>query len=281
MDNKFTSTPSSLWDLVSNEYNESSYEGKEGAYPANSFRSEILLDFFKGAPRGKVLDAGCGTGEMTRSLLKLGWDVTSVDYSKGMLETAAEKTKEAGLNGSFSHCTLFELEKLNTKFDYIMLNGVLPYIQEDEEPKVFEQLHKVLNPKGTLLSAHYNAYFNLLSLDKWTPGAVSLLASNIGIDSSKEKELHSSISKLLIDSETSNDNERTMKMEDPLTYDKKLESFDFKQFDKAYYNFFYLPLKHHHDQDNDFRTKMERDMRRNEKGLLFFRGFVSLAKSTK
>lgn len=277
MPQQFISTPAELWDSVANEYDESSYGGKDGLYPANKYRSEILLDFFASASKGSVLDAGCGTGQMTRELLKLGWDVISVDYSKEMLSTAKEKTESAGLSGKFIHCDLKELEKLNQKFDYIMLNGVLPYVAAQEEPIVFEQLKKVSHENTVLLSAHYNLFFNLLSFDKWTVSAITdgFLST---IPNTEQTLAAEKIAESLSDIEDSLDEERTMKMENPLDYATKLERFGFMQTDLAYYNFFYLPGKFQEQQNHEIREKMERELRRDSKALLLARGFVSISK---
>ena len=41
--------------------------------------------------RGLILDAGCGTGELSRLLLEAGYDVIGVDVSESMLAVAREK----------------------------------------------------------------------------------------------------------------------------------------------------------------------------------------------
>jgi 2-polyprenyl-3-methyl-5-hydroxy-6-metoxy-1,4-benzoquinol methylase len=277
MSNNFSSTPSELWDSVAGEYDEASYGGKDGLYPANKYRSEILLGFFETAKKGTVLDAGCGTGQMTRELLKRGWDVTSVDYSKEMLAVAEQKTKAIGLNGIFIHCDLKELAKLDRKFDYIMLNGVLPYVAVEEEPQVFEQLRAVSHAQTILLSAHYNLFFNLLSFDNWTVSAIT--DTFLSTLSAAERNLASEkITSCLSDPNNALDDERTMKMESPIAYSEKLKGFGFAQQDLAYYNFFYLPGKFQAEQKHDIREKLERELRRDWRAVLLARGFVSIAK---
>lgn len=274
-----SSTPSQLWDSVADDYEEHSYQGKAGAYPANSFRTDILLDFFRDQPKGKVLDAGCGTGHMTRKLLELGWDVTSVDFSQGMLDTAERKTVEVGLDGKFQLCSVFELKKLGQTFDHIMLNGVLPYITVEEEPKVFAQLHEILNPNGYLVTSHYNFYFDIFSFDRWTIDAiVNQILIPSGVPKKEIAHAKTKIDSLLNNSDKVLDQKRTMKTENPLTYRQKLQDFGFEQFDLAYYNLFYLPAKFEAEQTQSVRKKLEHLLRRDPKGLLLARTFVSLAK---
>ncbi|MBO5273930.1 MAG: class I SAM-dependent methyltransferase [Clostridia bacterium] len=52
-----------------------------------------------GIPEGSlVLDLGCGTGNMTLPLAKLGWDMIGIDRSIEMLSEAREKSAAEGLD---------------------------------------------------------------------------------------------------------------------------------------------------------------------------------------
>ncbi|MDP2671493.1 MAG: class I SAM-dependent methyltransferase [bacterium] len=279
MNKKFTSTPSSLWDSVSSEYEDTSFHRKDGLYPANSFRYEILFDYLDKTPKGRVLDAGAGPGLMTRELQKRGWEVTACDYSKGMIETSKKKARQEGLPDVYQQLKLQELGKLDQKFDYIILNGVLPYISENEETKVFEEIKKVLNPGGILIGSHYNLYFDIFGFDRW---AVEAVTKNIlqpsGLDEAEIAKAKEKITSLLRQPEETLDKEKTMKLEDPTGYKFKLKKFGFDEFDQAYYNLFYLPAKFEAAQNQETREKLERKLRRDPKGLLLYRTFVSFAK---
>lgn len=48
-------------------------------------------------PPAKVLDAGAGTGFVTLTLARLGYDVTALDLSQGMLDVLSRKAHELGL----------------------------------------------------------------------------------------------------------------------------------------------------------------------------------------
>lgn len=277
---RFTSTPVTLWDEASAGYEDVSYNGAKGHYPANKFRSRLLLNFFEGLPnkKARVLDAGCGTGQMTRELLKRGWDATSIDYSPGMIKTATTAATKAGLQGKFQVLSLYELAKLNQKFDVIMLNGVLPYIAPEDETKVFEQLRKVSHDRTYLLSAHYNLYFSLLALDNWTTEAIAdQLLANFKLPDTVRDQARAKISSRLSSPAETLDQERTMKTENPLTYEQKLAGLGFKQFDLAYYNFFYLPAAFQEEQDQSIRDQMEMLLNRDPRALTFARAFVSFA----
>ena len=60
------------------------------------FIEKIIKRDYKGDEGELVLDLGCGTGSMTLELARRGYDMTGVDRSVEMLETARER--EAGMN---------------------------------------------------------------------------------------------------------------------------------------------------------------------------------------
>jgi ubiquinone/menaquinone biosynthesis C-methylase UbiE len=50
---------------------------------------------------GRVLDIGCGTGRHSIALTKMGYEMTGLDLSDGMLEVARRKATAAGLDIRF------------------------------------------------------------------------------------------------------------------------------------------------------------------------------------
>lgn len=279
MSKPFTSTPSSLWDGVASDYEDFSFHRKSGFYPANSFRYEIILDYLEKQPKRRLLDAGCGPGLFTRSLQKKGWDVVACDYSSKMINVSKQKAAQEGLPDVYQVLLLQRLSELNKKFDYVVLNGVLPYVESKEEPKVFSEIKKVLKKGGVIITSHYNLYFDVFSLDQWTTTAIiDSILKPAGLSGPELKKAANKIASLLNNPQQSLDQEKTMKLEDPISYKNKLAEFGFTEFDQAYYNLFYLPAKFEKQQNYSIREKLERKLRRDSKGLLLYRTFVSFAK---
>ena len=54
-----------------------------------------------GMIRGTVLDVGCGTGEHTILLTRLGYDVLGVDYAATAVEQARENAADKGVDARF------------------------------------------------------------------------------------------------------------------------------------------------------------------------------------
>jgi SAM-dependent methyltransferase len=76
----------------------------------------------------RILDAGCGTGVSTDSLVHLNpqAQVTAIDLSPGALKVATERCQRSGAaRVEFHHLSLFDVAQLPGQFDLINSVGVL------------------------------------------------------------------------------------------------------------------------------------------------------------
>jgi ubiquinone/menaquinone biosynthesis C-methylase UbiE len=89
--------------------------------------SDPVLWNFAGDVAGlSVLDAGCGTGYLTRQLCLKGASVTGVDFSPQMLEIAQFRASQKNLDIDFHLDSCTELKSLpDEQFDMIISNYVL------------------------------------------------------------------------------------------------------------------------------------------------------------
>lgn len=107
----------------------------------------------------KVLDVGCGTGEMLIRYLKAGFDAQGLDLSANMLAVAQQKLNDEGLN-----CLLYErdmrsLEGLGT-FDVITVYcDSLNYLETEEDViQAFHEFYQLLPQNGLLLFDVHSLY---------------------------------------------------------------------------------------------------------------------------
>jgi ubiquinone/menaquinone biosynthesis C-methylase UbiE len=101
--------------------------------------------------RSRILDVGCGPGELVSSLLNKDYDVWGVDISQGMVETA-RKVLEA--NGFLSTNRIFvcDIENLSFKdsfFDVVVAAGVMEYQKREDES--LSEMRRVLKLGGYLV----------------------------------------------------------------------------------------------------------------------------------
>ncbi len=103
----------------------------------------------------EILDAGCGTGEISCFLSKHG-KVTGIDFSEKSIEIANKlKDRFEIKNVSFDVGDLTTI-KLNKKFDYIFSMGVLHHIPEMD--KAIQNLKSHLKEGGIFVINVYNKY---------------------------------------------------------------------------------------------------------------------------
>lgn len=115
-----------------------------------------------GAPRGPVLDIGCGNGAIARALLLEGFDVYGVDAS-----TSGIKIAEAGSPGRFFLHDLMDegipAALADKRFVTVISTEVLPHMYAPR--RLLEFARRMLVEGGDLIiSAPYHGYLKNLAL---------------------------------------------------------------------------------------------------------------------
>ncbi len=100
---------------------------------------------FAPIPVKRILEVGCGTGNLTRELVKLGYEVVGVDVSEGMLEVARKKVPGV----RFVRADVRDLA-LGEEYDAVVstfdsLNNLLT---EEDLALAFRRIKEHLKPRG-------------------------------------------------------------------------------------------------------------------------------------
>ena len=117
-----------------------------------------------GAIAGRVLDAGCGTGDNSIYLAERGYSVTGVDGSATAIDKASGRAAERGAAADFRVADATRLEEFSQEFDTVLDSALYHCLPEEARTAYAAALHRVTNPGGTL---------HLLCFANESPAAVS------------------------------------------------------------------------------------------------------------
>ena len=129
----------------------------------NLFR-RILEDNFKGekvvirrellrqarrhpARRFRVLDLGCGTGELAPVFLRAGYDYVGIDLEPERIAYG----RRAYPQGRFEVMDAGALAWPAATFDHILVTGVLHHLSDAEVDRILAEMRRVLRPTGRAL----------------------------------------------------------------------------------------------------------------------------------
>ena len=102
----------------------------------------------EGRLAGRLLDAGCGTGENALLAASRGADVTGVDLAPTAIARARAKASERGLSARFEVADALDLGRLGLTVDTVIDSGVFHVFGDDDRARYVASLAAVLRPGG-------------------------------------------------------------------------------------------------------------------------------------
>jgi cyclopropane fatty-acyl-phospholipid synthase-like methyltransferase len=97
---------------------------------------------------GKVLDAGCGTGDTAIFLASRGCKVTGIDFLEGPIERALHKAAKGGVQVTFLVKDALTLKDWDERFDNVIDSGLFHVFSDEDGLRYVEGLATVLKPGG-------------------------------------------------------------------------------------------------------------------------------------
>lgn len=133
-------------------------------------RNDMVLKVIDERKRtGRVLDIGCGTGDLVCEVAKRGIDAIGVDFAQEMIDIAEKNARKLKLkNIGFECCSIFDYLFEPGIYDVISANGFIEYISYEELDRLLDNSYKALKKGGSLVLGSRNRLFNLFSLNKFT-----------------------------------------------------------------------------------------------------------------
>jgi ubiquinone/menaquinone biosynthesis C-methylase UbiE len=137
----------STWDEMAETYNE--------IFSKDSYYMDIITRIGAEVEPGedqKIMDLGCGTGNLTAHLLEKcpNAKIYGVDPSMNMIEVCASRFgKEPRVNISLGDGT--RVDFLSEHFDYAVSNIALHHVLPELRPRCAGEIWRVLKPNGVLV----------------------------------------------------------------------------------------------------------------------------------
>jgi ubiquinone/menaquinone biosynthesis C-methylase UbiE len=101
-------------------------------------------------PGVRVLDAGCGRGEVLLACARAGADVAGIDYSEAAMEISRE-TLAGVAHAEFVRGSVVALPWPDATFDRVLCADVIEHLDPDEARRALDEFHRVLCRGGLLL----------------------------------------------------------------------------------------------------------------------------------
>lgn len=188
---------------------EASYDAVAGSY-AEQFFDELsrkpfdrdVLDAFVAAcpPAGRVLDVGCGPGQVAAYLVDHGVEASGVDLSPAMIETARRLTPGV----DFTVGDMRRLAWTDGALAGVTAFYSLIHIERHQVPEVLREFARVLAPGGRLLLAVHGGSGNVqrdeflghavpFAATLFTLGEIASLVEDAGfwVDAAHQREPYS------------------------------------------------------------------------------------------
>ena len=124
----------------------------------NGPNSRMIIKMAKIKPGDKVLDVGCGSGNLTLTAKKYvgaSGSAYGIDAAPEMIEVACKKAKRNGFEAIFEIGLIEKIPYLDATFDVVINRLVIHHLPDDLKRRGFAEIFRVLKPGGHFFVADF------------------------------------------------------------------------------------------------------------------------------
>jgi len=128
-------------------------------FGVNSRNSRMIVELAQIKAGDRVLDVGCGTGNLTLAAgISAGPSgaVYGLDASQEMIEVARKKAKRLGSDTTFDVGLIEKIPHTDATFDVVISRLVIHHLPDDLKRQGFKEIFRVLKPGGWVFLTDFN-----------------------------------------------------------------------------------------------------------------------------
>jgi len=145
------------------------------SYSLIEHRNSIVMnELLRYSTSARLLDVGCGTGQLVIEACGNNHVATGVDYAKEMIEHCLQNAASAGVNADFQLGSIFDLSFSENQFEVISALGFIEYLSQSELEEFFKLVGQLLTDSGRLVIGTRNRLFNVATLNQFTQIEIDL-----------------------------------------------------------------------------------------------------------
>ncbi|MCX6186059.1 MAG: methyltransferase domain-containing protein [Bacteroidetes bacterium] len=118
-------------------------------------RLDFIVDSIKklGLPNAKILDVGCGNGNISMALGSIGFNVVGVDIDETSIQNATKKNTFSNIQFKIIDANSFTM---NDEFDAVVCSEVLEHLEVPSD--LVGSIFRILKPGGVLVATVPNGH---------------------------------------------------------------------------------------------------------------------------
>jgi SAM-dependent methyltransferase len=128
---------------------DTAYETHTAPWVIGEPQPAVVALEISGLLRSPILDIGCGLGEHSILLTRLGYQVLGIDFAPHAVEQARANFAARGVDAHFEVGDAFDLDPA-TPYETILDSALFHIFDDDDRPRYVASLHRGTRPGGYL-----------------------------------------------------------------------------------------------------------------------------------
>lgn len=143
------------FDKIANKFSHNIYQTSKGRLRLDLLKADLSQFMASGVKPLKILDAGCGNGEIALWLAQQGHSVDAVDLSSSLIQSAQKKAAEQSIKVNWHIMSIQAFcQQASQQYDWVICHAVLEWLEEPR--RVVQGLLQLCGESGHMSLMFFN-----------------------------------------------------------------------------------------------------------------------------